>query len=507
MPPIDYTIPGQFKGIQLESPMNQMAQAMQLRGLQESSQMNALRMQEQALKAQETQETSRQRNALAAYLANPKKPTDPLELEAGVRQVAPLLADKFVDDQLKREELGVRTAERQAKTEELGLKKEERARALSKEKIETAIADITSFDTVDAVLSDINRKVESGELRQDQADKIIAGMPNNDAEIPAWQIRTVRSLLSAKDRLADVREQKKEVREEKRLGFEEKRLGFEETRVANEAERLKLEDARVRETQRHAIAMEENARKGADRAQADLEEKIRHAKVMENYRRQEINKPSAIAAPTVTMVLDPNNSTQMLLIDAKLYKGGSLGSPGVIGIAGKEPMGAKKAEAKEAAQENAGNTIALLRQNFDQLDKLGGITSTQNRPGTNVGAYLSSSPAGQLTGRIFGTEAQSERNMIAQTRPLLMTQIMSALGLSAKQLDSNAELKLWLSAATDPTLDLESNRAALNNLENMLTGKNKTPAAPNAPAVGTVKDGYKFKGGNPADQNNWEKVK
>jgi hypothetical protein len=32
-------------------------------------------------------------------------------------------------------------------------------------------------------------------------------------------------------------------------------------------------------------------------------------------------------------------------------------------------------------------------------------------------------------------------------------------------------------------------------------------AAPKAPAVGTVKDGYKFKGGNPADQNSWEKVK
>jgi hypothetical protein len=32
-----------------------------------------------------------------------------------------------------------------------------------------------------------------------------------------------------------------------------------------------------------------------------------------------------------------------------------------------------------------------------------------------------------------------------------------------------------------------------------------TPTA-GAPAVGTVKDGYKFKGGNPADKNNWEKV-
>jgi hypothetical protein len=473
MAQIDPSIAMGFRPIQIESPVNQMAAISQLQSAQQQQQMNALKM-------QETKETSRQRNALAAYLADPNKPKDALELEAGVRKVAPLLADQFVDTQLKREELGVRTAERQAKTEELGLKKEERERALSKEKIETAIADITSFDKLDDIRMDIGRKIASGELKQEDADRVMAGLPFNDDDVPAWQIRTVRSLLSAKDRLADVRAAKKDVFEEKRLGFEEKRLGFEETRVANEAERLKLEDARVQETQRHQRAMENISGTQAERQEKQLQETERHNKAMERLRRAEINKPSAIAAPTVTMVLDPNNSTQMLLIDAKLYKGGSLNSPGVIGIAGKEPVGAKKAEAKEAAQENAGNTIALLRQNFDQLDKLGGITSTQNLPGTNVGAYLSTTGAGQLTGRIFGTEAQSERNKIAQTRPLLMTQIMSALGLSAKQLDSNAELKLWLSAATDPTLDLQSNKAALDNLENLLAGKGKAkPGAPN----------------------------
>jgi len=478
---IDYTIPGQFKGIQLESPMNQMAQAMQLRGLQESSQINALRMQEQALKAQEMQETSRQRNALAAYLANPKKPTDPLELEAGVRQVAPLLADQFVDTQLKRADLGVRTKEHEAKTLELKIKSEERERALSKEKFYEAVSDLTSYEKVSDVLSSLQQKLDAGQITEAQKNEVVAGLPDNDAEIPAWQIRTMRRLLTPKEKLEDVRAQKKEALEEKRVGFEEKRLGFEETRVANEAARLKLEDARVQETQRHQRAMENISGTQAERQQKQLEETERHNKAMERLRRAEINKPSAIAAPTVTMVIDPNDNTRMLSVDAKVYKGGSLGSPGVIGIAGKEPMGARKAEAKEIAQENAGNTIALLRQNFDQLDKLGGITSTQNRSGTNVGAYLSTTGAGQLTGRIFGTEAQSERNKIAQTRPLLMTQIMSALNLSAKQLDSNAELKLWLSAATDPTLDLESNKAALDNLESLLAGKNKAePGAPSA---------------------------
>jgi hypothetical protein len=474
---IEYTIPGQIRPIQIESPMNAMSQAMQLRNLQESSQMNALRMQEQALKTQETQETSRQRNALAAYLADPKKPTDPLALEAGVRKVAPLLADQFVDTQLKREELGVRTAERQAKTEELELKKEERARTLSKEKIETAINDITSFDTLDEIRMDIGRKIASGDLKQEDADRVLAGLPADDSGVPAWQLRTVRSLLSAKDRLADVRAEKKDVREEQRL--------------TNEEARLKLEDERVRETQRHALAMESIGRAGGDRAQLQLEETTRHNKAMESLRRAEINKPSAIAAPTVTMVLDPNNPTQMLLIDAKLYKGGSLNSPGVIGIAGKEPtVGAKQAD-RETAQENAGTAIAQLRQSFDQLDKLGGITSTQNRAGTNVMAGLSSSGAGQFTGRLFGTEAQSQRNQIAQTRPLLMTSIMKAMGLSAKQLDSNAELKLWLSAATDPTLDIQSNRAALDNLENMLTGKGKAkPGAPSAKSAPPPPSGF-----------------
>jgi hypothetical protein len=270
----------------------------------------------------------------------------------------------------------------------------------------------------------------------------------------------MRRLLTPEQKIADLRAEKKDTRE---------------------AARLELEDARVQETQRHALEMEKISRAGADRAQLQLEETTRHNKAMERLRAREINKPAAVAAPTVTMVLDPADPTRMLSVDAKTYRGGSEGSPGVIGIAGKEPAGARKAEAKEAAQENAGNTIALLRQNFDQLDKLGGITSTQNRLGTNVGAYLSTTGAGQLTGRIFGTEAQSERNKIAQTRPLLMTQIMSALGLSAKQLDSNAELKLWLSAATDPTLDLESNKAALDNLESLLAGKGKAkPGAPSA---------------------------
>jgi len=478
MAQIDPSIAMGFRPIQLESPVNQMAAISQLRGAQEASQMNALKM-------QEYQRARQEENELARIMGDKNLAFGSDAFMAEVLARAPSKYEGIATRAAQRENLLAQKEAREAETEKRKFEAKKLEGQLSKEKFYEAVSDLTSYERVSDVLSGLQQKLDAGQITEDQKNQVIAGLPDNDAEIPAWQIRTMRRLLTPQEKLADVRAQKKEALEEKRVGFEEKRLGFEETRVANEAARLKLEDARVQETQRHQRAMESISGTQAERQQKQLEETERHNKAMERLRRAEINKPSAIAAPTVTMVIDPNDNTRMLSVDAKVYKGGSLGSPGVIGIAGKEPMGARKAEAKEIAQENAGNTIALLRQNFDQLDKLGGITSTQNLPGTNVGAYLSTTGAGQLTGRIFGTEAQSERNKIAQTRPLLMTQIMSALGLSAKQLDSNAELKLWLSAATDPTLDLESNKAALDNLENLLAGKGKakpgTPSARPAP--------------------------
>ena len=67
MASIDYSIPGQIKSIQLESPMNAMAQAMQLRGLHEASQLNNLRLQE----AQREQESTAAINAAYQKAYNP----------------------------------------------------------------------------------------------------------------------------------------------------------------------------------------------------------------------------------------------------------------------------------------------------------------------------------------------------------------------------------------------------------------------------------------------------
>lgn len=79
---LDYNIASGIRPIQLESPINQLAQVYQLKGMQEASQMNALKM-------QEAQRESQQRNALARL--NPSSPT---YLE-DVQRISPELGFKY----------------------------------------------------------------------------------------------------------------------------------------------------------------------------------------------------------------------------------------------------------------------------------------------------------------------------------------------------------------------------------------------------------------------------
>jgi hypothetical protein len=137
------------------------------------------------------------------------------------------------------------------------------------------------------------------------------------------------------------------------------------------------------------------------------------------------------------------------------------------------------------------------------LNESGGITSTDKGPLENVVAGVSSSSAGQAGGKIFGTKNQSLRNTISQQRPILMQAIMKATGMTAKQMDSNVELKLWLSTATDPTLDYQTNMKALEMLENLYGGKQPAEGAKAPGGLPTPHAPYD----NPQEEAEYQKYK
>jgi hypothetical protein len=127
----------------------------------------------------------------------------------------------------------------------------------------------------------------------------------------------------------------------------------------------------------------------------------------------------------------------------------------------------QKAQTVDVGRQTVDTLATGLKAQYDILKESGGITSKNESALSNIPAFLSSSAAGQATGKLFGTANQSARNTIGQSRPLLLQAIAKATGMSSKQMDSNTELQMYLKAATDPGLDYESNVFALEQLQNL----------------------------------------
>lgn len=239
---------------------------------------------------------------------------------------------------------------------------------------------------------------------------------------------------------------------------------------ANELE-LRLQDARTSNADRLAMQKE--------LAVMNHDTQVAIANQASEDRRFAVdNRAQAEHAPTMTEIVDPKDPSRMLRVDARTYQGGSMGSPGVLGISGKEPTAAKKEEQASQGQTSLSDSIATLRDYYKQLDANGAISNPKSGVLSNVSAGIQSSGAGQAAGRLFGTQNQSLRNSINMQRPLLLQAIKQATGMSAKQMDSNAELNLWLRSATDPSLDIKSNMDALDSIERKYLSGNKAPVNP-----------------------------
>ncbi len=207
---------------------------------------------------------------------------------------------------------------------------------------------------------------------------------------------------------------------------------------------------------------------------------------------RESRPPAQPPAPTITTIVDPTNPNQMITIDARRYQGGGANSPGVVGVAGKEPSAALRTNKTEAGKTQLADDLDNLRASFQTLDRMRAIPSTERGALSNVASGIAATGVGQKTGQLFGTEAQVERDVINSARSRLVNSIKNATGMSAQQLNSNVELQTMLKSISDPGQSVQAALRIIDDIENayvkgdgMLPKRGQTPAAvsPNIDAL------------------------
>ena len=221
-----------------------------------------------------------------------------------------------------------------------------------------------------------------------------------------------------------------------------------------------------------AAAREARAQEQAAAAEARREQQRQAAADRENLVRVTAGLRPAPPEPLVP-VLTPGSTTPVLLPRSQ-----------AVGQQPWNPQAAKtqvEGEKQAAGKQMVSDSVSELKNYYDVLKNGGGITSTGNGVLANAGAKIANSGIGQFGASLAGSEQQKARESIAQARPLLMSAIKNATGLSAQQMNSNAELMFYMQAATDPSKGYEANMDALKRLDKMfglgLLGKDEKPSA------------------------------
>jgi hypothetical protein len=154
-----------------------------------------------------------------------------------------------------------------------------------------------------------------------------------------------------------------------------------------------------------------------------------------------------------------------------------------VGVSPDQQSRERIADADQAAKASAAKSGVTLTSNaafnkvisqaktlLDDLNARNAIPSTQKNALENVMASTRASPVGRVIERATGTQAQTTRDEFASLRPLIMSSIKNATGLSSQQLNSNVELQFYIDAIGKQGATYEANLAALNNLSNYVSG-------------------------------------
>jgi hypothetical protein len=110
------------------------------------------------------------------------------------------------------------------------------------------------------------------------------------------------------------------------------------------------------------------------------------------------------------------------------------------------------------------STISELKKFYDQLKTQGGAISEKQGLLDNAVNWAAAN-IGETIGNPTASKAESTRATIRNVRNILVRDIMSATGMSSKQVDNSFELQRLLQLATDPTQTLETVNATLGTIQ------------------------------------------
>ena len=181
--PIDPSIAGGYKGIQIADPMAQYAQMTAIQNAQQSNQLNQMKM-------DEMRQTNQERNALRGGIRPDFDPTNPLH-QAELYKLAPSLAPGYIESTLKTRETAGKIKERDFKVQQ--------------DKFTHGYQSLGNATTPEAAKAAIDEGVKKGYFDQATADRESATIPTDPVEFKNWRLSKVSNLLSAKDQLEEMR--------------------------------------------------------------------------------------------------------------------------------------------------------------------------------------------------------------------------------------------------------------------------------------------------------------
>lgn len=240
----------------------------------------------------------------------------------------------------------------------------------------------------------------------------------------------------------------------------------------------------------------------------------------ENYMKGVIdyNKPGSVQVDPNTgskyvSELDPSGKVTIRNLDGSPQPQPPMGSGGVGGAAPQIPEGLTPKASAEYQNTWAKNQAeANIKRAEDEKTK--GTKASEmmriigeakkelpNATGSGVGALYAE-------GKKFVGESDAQTQADRKLELYSGWLVSNVPRMEGPQ--SNFDVMNYQKMAADVgnrSLPIEDRMAALQGLE-LLQQKyaGGAPAAPSAPQAGVIEDGYRFKGGNPANPNSWEKV-